>query len=85
MNTTGKRVLVTGRSQGIGQTIAQRLAKEGCDLIINYHSHPETAEGTAEGIRKLGRKAVLVQADLSTTEGTGELVQRSIEGSTKIC
>jgi glucose 1-dehydrogenase len=74
MNATGKRALVTGSSQGIGQTIAQRLAEERCDLIINYHSHPETAEGTAEGIRKLGRKAVLVQADLSTTEGTRELV-----------
>src|SRR6516162_8067949 len=41
--------------------------------MINYHSHPETAEGTAEGIRKLGRKAVLVQADLSTTGGTRNL------------
>ena len=80
MSITGKRALVTGSSQGIGQTIAQRLAEEGCDVIINYHSHPETAEETAEGIRKLGRKAVLVQADLSTTEGTRELVQKSIEG-----
>jgi glucose 1-dehydrogenase len=80
MNITGKRALVTGSSQGIGQAIAQRLAEEGCDVIVNYHSHPETAEETAEGIRKLGRKAVLVQADLSTTEGTKELVQRSIEG-----
>jgi glucose 1-dehydrogenase len=80
MSITGKRALVTGSSQGIGQTIAQRLAEEGCDVIIHYHSHPETAEETAEGIRKLGRKAVLVQADLSTTEGTREVVQKSIEG-----
>jgi glucose 1-dehydrogenase len=80
MNITGKRALVTGSSQGIGQAIAQRLAEEGCDVIINYHSHPESAEETAERIRKLGRKAVLVQADLSTTEGTRDLVQNSVEG-----
>jgi glucose 1-dehydrogenase len=80
MNITGKRALVTGSSQGIGQAIAQRLAEEGCDVIINYHSHPESAEETAERIRKLGRKAVLVQADLSTTEGTSNLVQNSVEG-----
>lgn len=40
---TGKNVLITGASSGIGQSIAIRLAQEGCNIAINYRKNTEEA------------------------------------------
>ncbi|MEO7932921.1 MAG: glucose 1-dehydrogenase [Chthoniobacterales bacterium] len=74
----GRNVLVTGSSQGIGQSIAMRLAREGANVVINYHSHPETAEQTAADIRALGRKSVALVADLGNVADVQKLVADSI-------
>jgi glucose 1-dehydrogenase len=79
MKLNGKKALVTGSSQGIGQAIAFRLAEEGADVVINYHSHPETAEETTVAIRKMGRRSVAIQADIGSAAGVQDLVQKSIE------
>jgi NAD(P)-dependent dehydrogenase (short-subunit alcohol dehydrogenase family) len=78
MKLNGKKALVTGSSQGIGQAIAFRLAEEGADVVINYHSHPETAEETTVAIRKMGRRSVAIQADIGSAAGVQDLVQKSI-------
>ncbi len=75
---TGRNILVTGSSQGIGQAIAMRLAREGANVVINYHSHPETAEQTAEEIRNLGRQSVALPADLGNVADVQKLVADSI-------
>jgi glucose 1-dehydrogenase len=79
MKLTGKNALVTGSNQGIGQAIALRLAEEGADLIIDYVTHPETAEETVQSIRKLGRRAVAVQGDISKVADTQRMVAESVE------
>jgi glucose 1-dehydrogenase len=79
MKLTGKRALVTGSNQGIGQAIAMRLAEEGADLIIDYVTHPETAEETVETIRKLGRRAIAVQGDISKVADSQRMVAESVE------
>jgi glucose 1-dehydrogenase len=79
MKLTGKKALVTGSNQGIGQAIALRLAEEGADLIIDYVTHPETAEETVQSIRKLGRRAVAVQGDISKVADTQRMVAESVE------
>ena len=74
----GKAVLVTGANSGIGRQIAITLAHHGADIAIHYlgngilpegaaHSAPgkEAAALVAAEIRWLGRKAVLVEGDLS--------------------
>ena len=46
MKLDGKRALVTGSDQGIGQAIALRFAEEGADVVINYRKNREGAEDT---------------------------------------
>jgi len=61
----GKAALVTGAGTRIGQAIATGLAESGCDVAIHYHGSAEGAEATAQAVRKAGRRAELLHADLS--------------------
>src|ERR1700735_1882081 len=61
----GKVACVTGSGQGIGQAIAIRLAQEGADIIVDDRIIAESAQHTVDEIRKLGRRAIAVQGDLS--------------------
>ena len=57
--------IVTGSSQGIGRGIALGLAEAGADVAVNYHRNRKGAEAVASEIRALGRRAIVVQADVS--------------------
>lgn len=61
----GKTVLVTGAGTGFGAEIAVRAAQEGADVAVHYRSSRAGAETTAERIEALGRKAIVVQADIA--------------------
>lgn len=84
MKLEGKVALVTGGSQGIGQAIALRLAQEGADIIVNYRSHPETAEETKVKIEQMGRRAIALKADLSNIEEINQLVESSLQAFSQI-
>jgi len=58
-------VLVTGSSRGIGKAIALALAEAGADVAVNYHKQATAAESVAAEIKKLGRRCITVQADVS--------------------
>jgi acetoacetyl-CoA reductase/3-oxoacyl-[acyl-carrier protein] reductase len=60
-----RTALVTGASRGIGRAIALTLAREGADVAINYRSGATEARAVADEIAALGRKTLLVQADVS--------------------
>ncbi len=64
MELNNKIALVTGASKGVGKGIALELARNGCDLIVNYHSDLAGAEGTVREIEALGRRAVAVKANV---------------------
>ena len=59
-----KIAVVTGASKGIGRGIALALAEAGFDVAVNYRGDPKGAEATAEKIRAMGRKVLVVQADV---------------------
>ena len=62
---SGKRILVTGASLGIGRGIALACADAGADIAVNYRSHPEQAEEVADAVRRRGQTAITVQADVA--------------------
>lgn len=64
--TAPKTVLITGASSGIGAATAIAAARAGYDVAICYHSDKTGAETTAEKVRETGRKAVVIQGDVSS-------------------
>jgi enoyl-[acyl-carrier protein] reductase III len=73
MRFDGKVALVTGSGRGIGRAIAIRLAEEGADLVVNFFRNREPAEETAEAIRALGRKVIVIKANVGDMDGIATL------------
>ena len=62
---SGQPALVTGANSGIGKAVALGLARAGADVVVNYVTHPETADEVAHEIEAMGRRAITLQADVS--------------------
>lgn len=85
----GKVALVTGTASQIGQgkAIALTLAREGCDVICNdidLDIYDRGAEQTASEIRALGRKAIVLSADVAISAQVNEMVKLALEHFGKI-
>ena len=72
----GKVALVTGSGRGIGRAIAERFARAGSDLVINYVHNQQPADEAAASIRELGRQAVVVRANVGKEEGLEKLFEQ---------
>ena len=71
---TGKVVLVTGASRGIGQAAAFALAEAGADIAVSYRHREAQALETVRGIERLGRRAIPVRADVSLGTEVADMV-----------
>src|SRR5262245_26495986 len=70
---TGRAVLVTGASSGIGKAIALAAARAGADVAITYRSNEAGAREVERGIAELGRRAAVIRLDVSNDASTRAL------------
>ncbi len=70
---TNKIVLITGSGRGIGKATALHFARNGADIVINYLRKKTAAEETAREIEALGRRVLLVRADIGEPEDIDRL------------
>ncbi len=66
MDLEGKTAIVTGGSLGIGASIAIELARAGANVAINYRKHDTEAKEVAKKIEKLGKKCLVIKADVTS-------------------
>ena len=69
----GKTVIVTGAAKGIGKAIAIAFAKEGCNIVLNYHS--SVSDETVKEIEEQGVKCMPVQGDVSDFDFAKNLIR----------
>lgn len=72
-----KTVLVTGAAKRLGRAIALDLAAHGWDVAIHYNGSKDDAASTVAEVKKLGRNATTIQADLGSEKDTADIVARA--------
>jgi NAD(P)-dependent dehydrogenase (short-subunit alcohol dehydrogenase family) len=78
MELGGRVALVTG-SKRIGAVVATELARGGADVAVVFHQSRAEAEETADTIRALGRRAVVLQADLALPDDCDRVVDETVD------
>jgi len=84
---SGKNILITGASSGIGEATAMRFGREGANVAINYHSSQENAEKVADSLRQTcssledsaGCKTMIIQADVSKEDEVKDMFRQLID------
>jgi NAD(P)-dependent dehydrogenase (short-subunit alcohol dehydrogenase family) len=76
MDLKGRAILITGGKR-IGTAVALELARRGMDIALSYNRSETEAADAAETIRSMGRRAVVLQADLSRGPACQHLVDEA--------
>ena len=79
-----RAAVVTGGSRGIGRAVCVALAKQGCNVVVNYCHGEAAAAETAALCKELGVEAVTVQADVSTAEGCKKLFEEAVNAFDRV-
>jgi glucose 1-dehydrogenase len=74
MRLEGKVAIITGSGTGIGKGIAERFAREGALVAIDYVGKPDRANDTLAAVEKAGGQGVTVEADVSDESAVNRLV-----------
>jgi glucose 1-dehydrogenase len=77
-NLSGKTAIITGSGQGIGQGIAERFARDGAKVVVDYIGDPAGAQQTLKMIEAAGSQGVMVDADITKPEDRQKLVETAV-------
>ena len=77
MELKGCTALVTGGSGGLGERICHALAQHGVNVVVNYAASAAKAQAVAEDIKKLGVRALAVQADVTDVAAVTRMVEQT--------
>lgn len=75
MHLAGKVALITGASRGIGQAVALEMARGGADIAVNYSGSEAAAQATVDQVKALGRKAIMVKANVADADEVAAMVE----------
>lgn len=84
MKLEHKVAIVTGASRGIGKAIALELARSGADVVINYSGNEEAAKNVANEIEQLGRRALVIKANVAVSSEVEEMFKEAINAFGKV-
>ena len=71
--------VITGAAKRMGRAIALHLAGCGHDIAIHYHHSEEEARSLQDEIERMGRQALLIQADLRASEDVASIIDAVLE------
>jgi glucose 1-dehydrogenase len=74
----GQAALVTGANSGIGRAVALAMARAGADVVVNYVTHPETAQEVVAEIEQSGRRALAIRADVSKEQDVEAMFAQAV-------
>ena len=83
MRLKEKNAIVTGAGQGIGRSIALKLAQEGADVVI-AEMNPETGAQTAKEVETLGRKSFFIPVDVANQKQVQGMVEQVLKAWKRI-
>ena len=83
-NLSGKVAIVTGSSRGIGRGIAERLGRDGANVVVTYAGNHAKAEEVVQAIESAGSKATAIQVDMRKLEDVRMLFEEAIEQFGKV-
>ncbi|NLT35112.1 MAG: SDR family oxidoreductase [Gaiellales bacterium] len=79
MDLSGKVAIVTGGTRGIGAEMVRTLALQGADIALNYRKSVDEAAALVAELQGMGRKAIAVQADVSSLADAEKMVAKVVE------
>jgi NAD(P)-dependent dehydrogenase (short-subunit alcohol dehydrogenase family) len=79
MELCGRAALVTGAAKRVGRAIALAIAGRGADVVLHYKTSVSEVRATAEGVERLGRRAVTIHADLAQPTEVEALADRAVQ------
>lgn len=78
LDLTGRVALITGATGDIGGAIVRLFAEHGADVVVHYAENKERAHARAEEVGRLGRQALVVQANVASAAEVESLVSQTI-------
>ncbi len=84
MSLKDMSAIVTGAGRDIGRACALRLAAEGANVALSYHSSSEGADSAVAEIKKMGGNAIAVKADLNNPAEVESLVESTVDAFDRV-